>query len=156
MSRLGRHRAVALLALAGVFLSAYLLLHRLGVYGGGLLCGPGGGCDLVQGSRWAVFLGVPVAGWGLAWYAAVFLVAMIAAHGRRDEGEVGSGRTGRRWPDRALAGLALAGLAFTLYLTGLELFVIGAICRWCVGSAVLVAAICLCLVPWNRLRRAAA
>jgi uncharacterized membrane protein len=37
-----------------------------------------------------------------------------------------------------LAGL---GVAFTAYLTYLELFVIHAICRWCVGSAVIILAI---------------
>jgi uncharacterized membrane protein len=30
------------------------------------------------------------------------------------------------------------GVAFTVYLTYLELFVIRAICRWCVGSAVII------------------
>jgi len=40
-----------------------------------------------------------------------------------------------------LAGLASAGFLFTLYLTYLELFVIHAICRWCVGSAVIMTVI---------------
>jgi len=33
------------------------------------------------------------------------------------------------------------GVLFTGYLTYLELFVIHAICRWCVGSAVIITAI---------------
>jgi uncharacterized membrane protein len=32
-------------------------------------------------------------------------------------------------------------VAFTVYLTYIELFVIHAICRWCVGSAVIILAI---------------
>jgi uncharacterized membrane protein len=33
------------------------------------------------------------------------------------------------------------GFGFSLYLTYLELFVIKAICQWCVGSAVIVTVI---------------
>ena len=40
-----------------------------------------------------------------------------------------------------LVSLATVGVLFTAYLTYLELFVIHAICRWCVGSAVIIAAI---------------
>ena len=46
-----------------------------------------------------------------------------------------------RGVDMVVAVLASLGFAFTLYLTALELFVIHAICRWCVGSAVLITAI---------------
>jgi uncharacterized membrane protein len=35
----------------------------------------------------------------------------------------------------AMSGL---GVAFAIYLTALEVFVIHAICRWCVGSAVII------------------
>ncbi len=34
---------------------------------------------------------------------------------------------------------ALVGFGFSLYLTYLELFVIDAICQWCVASAILMA-----------------
>jgi uncharacterized membrane protein len=46
----------------------------------------------------------------------------------------------RRW-NVWLAILATIGFAFTLYLTYVELFLIHAICRWCVGSAVIITAI---------------
>jgi uncharacterized membrane protein len=42
---------------------------------------------------------------------------------------------------RLLAAMAGLGFAFTVYLTYVELFVIHAICRWCVSSAVIIAAI---------------
>ena len=52
------------------------------------------------------------------------------------------------WPDTAIAGLATTAFLFTLYLTALELFVIHAICRWCVASAAIVTAIAvLALLP---------
>jgi uncharacterized membrane protein len=37
--------------------------------------------------------------------------------------------------------LAGIGVAFTVYLTYLELFVIHAICRWCLGSGIIIVAI---------------
>ena len=51
-----------------------------------------------------------------------------------------------RWPSRWQALLAGGGLLFTAYLTWLELFVIHAICRWCVGSAVIITLIFLLAV----------
>ncbi|WP_423927422.1 vitamin K epoxide reductase family protein [Candidatus Palauibacter sp.] len=137
MSGLNRRRGIALLSLAGFFLSTYLFLYALGYYGE-LACGAGGGCDLVQGSRWARFLGFPVAGWGVAWYVAVFAVSIL---GTRD------GAGAARWISRVLAVLALGGLGFTIYLTALELWVIHAICHWCVGSAAITVAIFLLTLP---------
>lgn len=138
MSRKGRRMAVALIALPGVFVSLYLLLYEMGVYGG-LVCGAGGSCEVVQTSSWSVFLGVPVPGWGVAWYLAVLGVALLGLRpGALDEA----------WPDRALAVLAAGGVVFTAYLTYLEAFVIEAWCRWCVVSAVLVAAIAA-VVAWG-------
>lgn len=133
MSRKGRRRAVALLALCGTFVSLYLLLYKLGVYGG-LACGAGGSCEVVQTSTWSMFLGVPVPGWGVGWYAAVLGVALLGL--RPDLAE-------EVWPDRALGVLAAGGVVFTAYLTFLEAFVLEAWCRWCLVSAGLVAAIAL-------------
>jgi uncharacterized membrane protein len=45
---------------------------------------------------------------------------------------------GRSGPSRLLFFLTGGALLFTGYLTWLELFVIHAICRWCVSSAVIV------------------
>lgn len=126
-----RHRqAIALLALVGFFVALYLWLYALGV-GGTLKCGTGG-CDTVQTSRWAAFLGLPVALYGVIGYAAILVVALAALR---------PAALDRREPTRVLAALATGGMLFTLYLTYLELFVIHALCRWCVGSAVIITAI---------------
>jgi uncharacterized membrane protein len=134
-----RRMLAAVLALGGVFLSVYLLLYALGVYGE-LVCGVGGGCDVVQASKYSRLLGVPVAGWGLAWYAAVFLVAFLSVQGRFAE---------EKWPGRSLLVLAAGGLAFSFYLTAIELFVLHAICRWCVASAILTVLIFVAALPWG-------
>lgn len=138
MSRTTRYRGVAVLALIGLFISAYLLLYSLGYYGD-LLCGVGS-CEVVQTSEYAVFLGLPVPGWGAAWYAGMFGLALWMATGR--------GR--RRGAGRLIALGATAGLGFSIYLTAIEAFVLEAWCRWCVASAVLTVVIFLLVAPWRR------
>ena len=126
-----RHRqAIALLALIGLFISLYLSLHRLGIIGA-LQCGTGG-CETVQTSSYAVFLGVPVAFYGVAGYVALLVVSLVGLQ---------PSWVSRREPIVLLAAMSALGLAFTIYLTYLELFVIHAICRWCVASAVIIALI---------------
>jgi len=120
-------QAIALLALVGCFVALYLWLHALGV-GGPLKCGAGG-CDTVQTSRWAVLLGLPVALYGVVGYFAILVVALAALRP--------AALVQPQW-NLLLLGLATAGVLFTAYLTYLELFVIHAICRWCVGSAVII------------------
>ncbi len=46
----------------------------------------------------------------------------------------------------ALLGLTLFGLLFSIYLTMLELFVIHAVCAWCLGSAVISTLLMLLVV----------
>jgi uncharacterized membrane protein len=117
----------ALMSLVGVFVSAYLYLYKLGRIGT-LACGTGG-CETVQASQWSRFLGVEVALIGLVGYALLFGVSLLALR---------PSAARQAWPTGLLAGLAGGGVLFTLYLTYLELFVIHAICRWCVGSAVII------------------
>lgn len=126
-----RHRqAIALLALVGLFVAIYLWLHALG-YGGPIKCGTGG-CETVQASPWAVLFGIPVAFYGVVGYLAILVVAIIALRPAT--------LPDPRW-NLLLAALGTVGVLFTTYLTYLELFVIRAICRWCVGSAVIITAI---------------
>jgi len=123
-----RHRqAIALLALVGLFVALYLWLHQIGV-GGELKCGTGA-CDTVQASRWARFVGIPVAAYGVVGYAALLTAALVGLQ---------PAWLGRRGPIVLLAALATGGVLFTGWLTYLELFVIHAICRWCVASAVTI------------------
>ncbi|MEO8636514.1 MAG: vitamin K epoxide reductase family protein [Gemmatimonadales bacterium] len=116
--------AAALLSLAGLFVSLYLYLYKLG-YIGTLACGTGG-CETVQFSTYSRFLGIDVPLLGLIGYTILLGLSVLAL---QQPGRV-------RWPGllRLLAGGAAA---FSIYLTYLELFVIHAICRWCVGSAVI-------------------
>jgi uncharacterized membrane protein len=146
VSELRRGQATVAVALMGVFLSLYLVLYRLGVYGE-LVCGSGS-CEVVQASSFSVFLGLPVAVWGLAWYLAVFVIALVGSR------SLEAAEPDAKWPGLMLAVLATGGLAFSAYLTWIEVGVLHAICRWCVGSAVLTGLIFLGAAPWRALRRA--
>jgi uncharacterized membrane protein len=116
-----------LTALAGVFVSAYLWLYKLGKIGT-LTCGTGG-CETVELSPYSRFAGVEVAAIGFAGYVLLLGLSLVSLAPRhaRSVGLI-------NW----LVLLSGGALGFTLYLKYLEFFVIKAICRWCVASAVLI------------------
>jgi uncharacterized membrane protein len=118
---------VAMLALAGIFVALYLLLYKLGFIGH-LTCSVGS-CETVNTSRWATFLGIPVAGWGVAFYMGMFALAIVSTAERHADSVAMS---------QALVGMAATGVLFSTWLTYLELFRIHAICQWCVISAIIV------------------
>jgi uncharacterized membrane protein len=118
---------MALISLAGLFLGAYLTLYKFGVIGQ-LACNVGS-CEKVQTSRWSVFLGLPVATWGVGFYV---LMLVLSIAGLQD-----------RFADSRRLSLAMLllsgwGVLFTAWLNYLEAFVIHAWCEWCLGSAALV------------------
>jgi uncharacterized membrane protein len=123
---------VATLALAGIFISLYLTLYKLGVIGE-LSCSIGS-CETVNTSKWSRFLGLPVAAWGLLFYLDVFAVALIGTFPHFEDEPVIS---------RVLVAQAAVGVLFSAWLTYLELGVIHAICIWCVTSAAIVTLIFL-------------
>jgi uncharacterized membrane protein len=119
--------ATALLGLVGFFISLYLWLWKVGVLGT-IACGDGG-CEVVQLSEWAYFLGVPVAFWGMVAYGAIVGTSLAGLQPRWLES---------RGPTVLLVAQAGVGVLFSGYLTYLEAAVIHAWCRWCVASAILV------------------
>ena len=136
--------SAALLSLAGLFLSAYLYLYKIGRIGT-LACGTGG-CETVQLSPWSRVAGIEVSLIGVVGYAVLTALSLAALQ---------PGLSSRRWPVQLLTLLAGIGVAFTVYLTYLELFIIHAICRWCVGSGVIIVAILIAtLLDRQRLSRA--
>src|SRR5678815_5983899 len=64
------------LAAAGMLVAAYLTWLKLSG-SGAALCVTGSGCDIVQASRYATFLWVPTALWGLATYVAIGVLAWM-------------------------------------------------------------------------------
>jgi uncharacterized membrane protein len=117
------HRVLLVLALAGIGIAAYLTyVHYRGL---SPICAIDDGCEKVQSSSYAKVAGVPVPLVGLVGYVAILVSLLVRGEAAR----------------LATAGMALGGFAFSVYLTGLELFEINAICQWCVGSAVVMTAI---------------
>ncbi|MFL5619944.1 MAG: vitamin K epoxide reductase family protein [Gemmatimonadaceae bacterium] len=140
---MNKRMLVALVALAGVFVALYLTLYKLG-YIGTLACAVGS-CETVQTSKWATLLGFPVGAWGVAYYIFVLTLALVGLTGQFAES---------RRLSQVLVGMTAFGLVFSLWLTYLELFVIHAICQWCVISAIL--ATILFILSWLDLRELSA
>jgi uncharacterized membrane protein len=138
--------AVPALAVLGLGLAAYLTYVEMS--GTLAVCGPVGDCNAVQQSPYARVAGIPVGLLGLAGYAA-FLVAW----GLSRTGPAGVGR----WATLGLFAMAFVGVLFSVYLTFLEPFVIGATCIWCLTSAVIMTLLLWVVagpgtVAWKRIR----
>ena len=88
-----------------------------------LVCVAGGGCETVQQSSYAELAGIPVALLGLLGYAVILALVLW---------DTPTARLGA-------AALAVVGLAFSVYLVVLQLFVIDAVCVWCLANYVLIA-----------------
>ncbi len=97
------------------------------------VCGPVGDCNTVQQSRYARLFGVlPIGVLGVIGYCAI-LIAWLTA--RLSKGHCGG------WAVIALRSMTLIGVLFSVYLTFLEPFIIGATCAWCLSSAVIMSAL---------------
>ena len=122
------------LSLAGVAVAGYL------TYTGwtgdrAAYCEAGGGCDIVQSSQWATFLGLPTALWGLLLYVGLSYIALRVR------------RPIAQW--RGAWVLAVIGCGVSVYLTAISLFVIKATCPYCLGSLGIFTAI-MALLLWQR------
>jgi uncharacterized membrane protein len=118
----GSLRIVAtFVAAVGTGVAVYIAIADSG--GGSPVClGGGHGCATVANSSYSHLLGINVAIFGVVGY----VLLLVAAIGRGDIARMGG------------FVVSLGGFGFSLYLTYLELFVIEAICQWCVASAVLM------------------
>ncbi|UCC84014.1 MAG: hypothetical protein JSW46_03525 [Gemmatimonadota bacterium] len=120
--------AVPLIAAIGIGVAAYLTYIESS--GATAVCGPVGDCNTVNQSEYAMLFGViPVAALGLASYVAVIVGWSVA--------RLGSGKAAD-WAKLMLLVLCVIGTLFSVYLTFLEPFVIGATCAWCLTSAVAI------------------
>jgi uncharacterized membrane protein len=117
--------AVPLTAVAGLCVATYMA--HIETTDNSAVCGIVGDCNMVQQSEYAEFLGLPVGVLGMFGYAALTIVWFIA--------EVTDEPRHKRLAQVALLAMALGGAAFSIYLTFLEPFVIGATCAWCLLSA---------------------
>lgn len=121
-------RAIPLLSVCGVIIAGYLAYINAG--GSLAACGPIGDCDAVQQSRYAIIFGsTHVSYVGLVGYLAI-LIAWLVAHFNKDRVS--------HWAQLSVLIMTAFGTVFSIYLTFLEPFVIGAICSWCLVSAIII------------------
>jgi uncharacterized membrane protein len=121
-----RRSGLVIAGLAGIGLAIAVYLTVTKLSGGLPVCGPVKGCEDVALSEYSSILGVPTAALGAAFSALVALLGLAWW------------RIGDRRALVACYGLGLFGLLFVAYLTYLELFVIHAVCAWCVAYGLTV------------------
>jgi uncharacterized membrane protein len=125
--------ASLVIAALGIAIATYLTyVHYAGLQP--ICAGGSHGCERVQSSSYATVGGVPVAVLGLIGYVSIATALLVPGEGAR----------------LAAAALTVVGFGFSAYLTYLELFVIDAICQWCVSSAVLLTVLVV-LCVWRLL-----
>jgi uncharacterized membrane protein len=132
----GLHWLMTLLTISGMGVSAYLTWAYL-TPSANLSCGGSHGCEAVKNSVYANLMGIPLPLIGLVSY--FILLALLIFQSQF----CARGSTGLSFIVLAIFGLSLSGVLYSAYLTYLELFVIYAICRWCVTSAVIMLVIFL-------------
>lgn len=125
--------AIPWFALIGLAVAAYLTyVETQSVQA---FCGPIGDCNAVQSSSYARVWGIlPVGVFGVLGYIGI-LTAWWS--GRQNWGWVS------RYAPIALFGMALFGTIYSVYLTYLEIYVIKAVCIWCISSAIIISLLLL-------------
>lgn len=123
--------AIPALALFGLAVAGYLAYVETTQVRA--VCGPVGDCNTVQQSEYARLFGIlPIGVLGMAGYVAVIIAWLAGYYGRGRLADLA-------W--LALLAGALGGTLFSIYLTFLEPFVIGATCAWCLTSSVVMTAL---------------
>jgi len=113
-------------AILGAADSLYLLIYKL--TSNNLMCLGSGGCSTINSSRYSEIYGIPVSLLGLLAYLAIVVVHTLEPRIKVAE-EHGP---------LLVFGISLVGVLYSAYLTYLELYVIHAVCPFCVVSAILI------------------
>ena len=93
-------------------------------------CGPVGDCNTVQDSPYAHLFGIiPIGVMGIAGYLTIIALWLVQQYGPKSL---------KKFSTVAIWSLAWFGVLFSIYLTFLEPFLIGATCAWCIGSAIVM------------------
>lgn len=132
---------ILIFAFAGLADSAYLTQHEAA--GTPLVCDIQhlSGCNVVAESAYSKVFGVPLAEFGVLFYAVVFAAAALEL------------LIFDRMLRRALQWLAGFGLLASLYFVGVQVFLIHALCIYCLASAALALGICVLACLLEPLKR---
>lgn len=135
--------ALIVLPLIGLMISGYLWSAKAGATA--FICGGMSDCESVNMSFYSSIGGIPIAAAGAMMYLALTgLGIMTVRQGRKAN------------PTLILVAFALAfsGALYSLYLTGVEAFVLRAYCIWCLCSWIIITA--LAVLWWRRNQEASA
>ncbi len=122
MHRRHKHDIIVILAMLGFADSVYLTVYK--VLGIAIPCSITHGCETVLSSKYSVFLGVPLAVWGIVSFSGIIIAALMANHYAI-------------WRKLLTLGLSLGSVAALIFLS-LQFFVIKQVCEYCFVSDVLV------------------
>lgn len=132
--------ALAALSLAGLGISGYLTYVRLAH--AVPMCSTVRGCETVNSSPYAAIGEIPIALLGMGLYTLLLCLSLVAWKGPTAL---------QPWAVLGSFGLALSGTLYSGYLTYIEVFVLQALCQWCLTSATVVTTMCG-LSAWTLLR----
>ena len=115
------------------------------------ICGPVGDCNSVQQSPYAYLFGIiPVGVLGALGYISI-LIAWLVYRFSPSIPVIPNRPILMTRPQRyawlAIWGMSWFGVLFSIYLTFLEPFVIGATCIWCITSAIIMTLLLWCSTP---------
>ncbi len=121
MSKTLKIKLTIFFSLVGLGISSYLLY--IYTFGLPLPCGSNG-CEIVRYSKYSKIFSISVPFYGVAFYLSLFIASLVSVFYKN------------RFTFPVLTLLTAAGFISSVYFTSLELFVIKAICNWCVASAI--------------------
>jgi len=113
------------LAVLGALVSIYMTIYKL--TSNNAMCLGSGDCSTVNASKYSSVYGIPVAFIGVLGYLAILALLLL---------ETRAGKFFKNNSSLIVFGLAVTGFAFTLYLVYLEIFVIKALCPFCIASQI--------------------
>jgi uncharacterized membrane protein len=120
--------AIPVLSIIGLIAAIYL--SYVEIASTDAFCGPVGDCNTVQDSPYAHLFGIiPIGVMGIAGYLTIIALWIVQQYGPKSL---------IKFSTVAIWSLAWFGVLFSIYLTFLEPFVIGATCAWCIGSAIVM------------------
>jgi uncharacterized membrane protein len=115
-----------ILASLGILDATYLLIYK--ITGNNAMCIGNGGCHNVNFSPYSEINGIPVSVFGITAFLAIAGIQFLEKRYK----------TARENGPLAIFGISLGGVAFTAYLTWLEIYIIHSICPFCVASAIII------------------
>lgn len=129
--------SILILVAGGLAVSGYFIFIEL--TDTAVMCGPSQGCDEVQNSRYAnLYRDISMGDFGFAGYALLLIGWLMQQYGPDSLKKTAS---------LGIWGFCIFGVIFSIYLTFLEPFVIGATCMWCIMSAVFMLMLLLNATP---------